>query len=843
VYEFTSSDDYALWQPNNENLSAKQRFAPWAYGLIKKVTSIGADGKKVKETENSYDFKILPIVGVFLPPYYPIPFPGLYPLVSCKCNVKTISSQRNDDWRKPEFYNEIQKNSDQNMGVEPYWHFTGRTELIQSKDRIYKKGDDSQYEETVTDYTYDTSTEVLESNFEVASIATTLSDGTVKGKKIKYTKNVKGGTIDVMNLNNMVSVPVSTVEYVDNGSGKLLIHETVSEFTQAPNGDIKVMRILQQRTDRPKAVGWNDYTGPATTDYNNYVVSQSFKYDIDGNAVTAIDEAGRTVADLYDYNDKYVVASVINADATTDKLAYTSFETNSPGGWQLSATKILDVNNAVTGTASLNLAGNSCSASLNTAKSYILSFWANNSNVIVSGGATLLKSAPIINSFTYYEYSIATGAGTVTLTGNALIDELRLYPANARMRTVSFDPLIGKIAECDENNRITYYEYDNLARLKVVRDEKRNIIKTYEYNNVNNQSGCPGIYYNNQLIEYFTKSGCGSGYVGTDEPFTVPANKYSSTISQEDADAKAEQEALTQGPINANNTGGCKILYSNAGRYQDFETENCAEGYYGGMVRYTVPAGKYTSLIPGEVEQMELDEIAANGQAHANDPAYANCILDTDPVYEWNDNSPAYCYNVNGQLPAHKFVQAIDVNPNSPTFNSNQWVDAGPSDLCAPNLYYSTDQSGDYYSENCGNGFTPLPRYVSMPNGARTSTVSVQDANDKARWDAQLEANLYGQCEYPPLYISCYFDRWDGEIRFSHRETGELTVIYVYAGSFDFYLPAGTYDIDFRGLEYYTWHYQAGCNGVGDDEQYGWGSLQYVEINSNCSTINITRLD
>jgi hypothetical protein len=50
------------------------------------------------------------------------------------------------------------------------------------------------------------------------------------------------------------------------------------------------------------------------------------------------------------------------------------------------------------------------------------------------------------------------------------------------MRTVTYDPQVGKTSECDENNRITYYEYDNLSRLRFIKDENRNIIKMYEYN-------------------------------------------------------------------------------------------------------------------------------------------------------------------------------------------------------------------------------------------------------------------------------------------------------------------------------------------------------------------------
>ncbi|HEY1202051.1 MAG TPA: hypothetical protein VGE79_13760, partial [Niastella sp.] len=62
-----------------------------------------------------------------------------------------------------------------------------------------------------------------------------------------------------------------------------------------------------------------------------------------------------------------------------------------------------------------------------------------------------------------------------------LIDELRLYPADAQMTTFTYAPLIGATSNCSSNNAITYYEYDALGRLQVTKDQDGNIIKTIEY--------------------------------------------------------------------------------------------------------------------------------------------------------------------------------------------------------------------------------------------------------------------------------------------------------------------------------------------------------------------------
>ena len=74
------------------------------------------------------------------------------------------------------------------------------------------------------------------------------------------------------------------------------------------------------------------------------------------------------------------------------------------------------------------------------------------------------------------------GSNPSTFGGIISIDEIRLYPANSQVETYVYDPLKGISVEFDNNGKATYYEYDLLGRLKVVRDQKRNIVKTYQYN-------------------------------------------------------------------------------------------------------------------------------------------------------------------------------------------------------------------------------------------------------------------------------------------------------------------------------------------------------------------------
>ena len=61
------------------------------------------------------------------------------------------------------------------------------------------------------------------------------------------------------------------------------------------------------------------------------------------------------------------------------------------------------------------------------------------------------------------------------------IDELRFFPAEALMTTYTYEPLVGMTSQTDTNNQTIYYEYDNFGRLKLVRDDKGNILKQHVY--------------------------------------------------------------------------------------------------------------------------------------------------------------------------------------------------------------------------------------------------------------------------------------------------------------------------------------------------------------------------
>jgi len=69
----------------------------------------------------------------------------------------------------------------------------------------------------------------------------------------------------------------------------------------------------------------------------------------------------------------------------------------------------------------------------------------------------------------------------LTVSGIGYIDELRFFPKEAQMTTYIYDPEIGLKCTLDVNSKPLYYEYDNMQRLKQIRDHNGNIIKAYKY--------------------------------------------------------------------------------------------------------------------------------------------------------------------------------------------------------------------------------------------------------------------------------------------------------------------------------------------------------------------------
>src|SRR6185295_13396027 len=182
-----------------------------------------------------------------------------------------------------------------------------------------------------------------------------------------------------------------------------------------------------------------------------------------------------------DYQSDAPIAKI--SGAASNQVAYTSFEADGKGNWTFSGVPGTD-NTAPTGRKIYTLTGsnNITKSGLTSSTTYIISYWTKNASAYSITGT--ISGYPVsgrtVDGWKYFEHRIS-GQTSTTITGTGTIDELRLYPATAQVATYTYDPLKGLTTQCDINNRISYYQYDSLGRLTLIKDQDKNIIKRVSY--------------------------------------------------------------------------------------------------------------------------------------------------------------------------------------------------------------------------------------------------------------------------------------------------------------------------------------------------------------------------
>lgn len=268
---------------------------------------------------------------------------------------------------------------------------------------------------------------------------------------IKFEKIVNGNQVDGdITMYNNFGFPISSFKYFSSSLQPPVIH---NPNVLLPTGYLKFFSTQLNQS--------------------NTVIEKYKEYD-------------QRTSFLWDYSNIHPIAEVKNA--SNSLIAYTSFEANGVGNWQdIMPGSIVSTAKGVTGNKyyTLNNIGLTVTGLDNT-KRYKVTYWSKNGMYIVSGAGTSgyprsLKTITIAGvNWTCWEHVVGS-VTLVNISGVGGIDELRLYPDDAKMATYTYEPLIGITSQCDANNTINYYEYDGFGRLKTVKDWDGNVIKTLDY--------------------------------------------------------------------------------------------------------------------------------------------------------------------------------------------------------------------------------------------------------------------------------------------------------------------------------------------------------------------------
>ena len=560
-----------------------------------------------------------------------------------------------------------------------------------------------------TIYQYDNAT-----HRQLTKTITHQSDGRITEAVIQYPLDFSGITAtdaastSVKNLQtrSIINVPVEQTSYIadSDGNNRKL---TAARFALFDNSAATLREVWQMEgTPLGNFVPASVTSGAVKTDsrYQKQVLFDA--YDLKGNILQQSRLNDVKLSYIWGYDGQYPIAEATNA--LQQDIFHTSFE---------DADGNSSVGDAKTGKKS-RTGGYSKSLTGLTNGNYSLVYWQK------SGGNWSLQSSAV---------TVSGGSYTITLTGQ--VDEIRFYPVEAQITTYTYQPLIGMLSQTDMNNRITYYEYDPLGRLTLVRDQDNNILKKICYNYFGQAEDCGLATYSSVVKSgSFTRNNCGTNGTGSSVIYTVAAGTYTSTISQADADQKAQNDVNANGQAYANANGSC--TWTNQAQSGNFTRNNCGTNGTGSTVTYTVAAGTYTSAISlADANQKAVDAVNAGGQAYAN--VNGSCTW-TNQAQSGNFTRNNCGTNGTGSTVTYTVAAGTYTSTISLADANQKAVDAvnaggqAYANANAGCTWTNQAQSGNFTRNNCGTNGTGGTVTYTVAANTYSSTVSLVDANQQA---------------------------------------------------------------------------------------------------------------
>lgn len=341
--------------------------------------------------------------------------------------------------------------------------------------------------EYTEEYAYDPATNLLD----IKTIKR--SDGTSLLTKYLYPKDKASISPynTMIDVKNMVNTLIGERRYKNSLSTLL---ESNNYNYSSYNGDVNQIYLSSEEYQKESLP--------------SFLKSKYLKYDLKGNLLEKETPAGLKTSYKWGYNQQYPIAEIKNA--SLNEFYHQNFEENTGG---FDGDIALDNTRPHTGKNSLRIINPSTTEKvshstvmtpivLTAPRKFVFSGWVYSDAPSVQLFLFMMKPGET-SYFSYVDSQQITTTGKWTFiqkvtevpadvtnlflrldnnaVGTVWFDDLRIQPADASMSTYTYQPLVGMTSAIDNSGKTVYYEYDSFQRLKNIKDQNGNIVKTYDY--------------------------------------------------------------------------------------------------------------------------------------------------------------------------------------------------------------------------------------------------------------------------------------------------------------------------------------------------------------------------
>jgi YD repeat-containing protein len=170
-----------------------------------------------------------------------------------------------------------------------------------------------------------------------------------------------------------------------------------------------------------------------------------------------------------------ITALILNA--TENDFVYTGFDNNVKHRISYQNFGLMNTPEAKTGSGVYNLNYSPIGFDLNPGK-YRINFWYKQNigsiNITVSAGNLLSIDIGTEDASGWKMYTAlieVNSSSSITISGNCLMDELKVYPVEASLKTFTYSQN-GMISNSNEANEVSTFKYDAFGRLTLIGDNE-----------------------------------------------------------------------------------------------------------------------------------------------------------------------------------------------------------------------------------------------------------------------------------------------------------------------------------------------------------------------------------